>query len=77
MAKISVIIPCYNTGRFVDKCMKSMLRQTYTDWEIIAVNDCSTDNTLSVLRKYEAKDKRIRVIDLDVNGGESFHTDRV
>ena len=66
---ISIIIPCYNAEKLVGKCIKSVLRQTYGDLEVIAVNDCSTDNTIGVLRTYASKDSRVKVIDLPKNGG--------
>ena len=60
---VSVIVPCYNAARFLRKCLKSILRQTFTDIEVIAVNDGSTDDTLAVLQEFERKDSRIRIID--------------
>ena len=66
---ISIIIPCYNAEKLVGKCIESVLRQTYGDVEVIAVNDCSTDNTIGVLRAYADKDPRVKVIDLPKNGG--------
>ncbi len=65
---ISIIIPCYNAEKLVGKCIKSILHQTYGDFEVIALNDCSTDNTVGVLRAYAKKDSRVRVIDLPKNG---------
>lgn len=65
---ISIIVPCYNAEKLVGKCIKSVLRQTYNDVELLLVNDCSTDNTLDVLNAYAAKDSRVRVIDLPKNG---------
>ncbi len=65
---ISIIVPCYNAEKLVGKCIKSVLRQTYSDVELLLVNDCSTDNTLGVLNAYAAKDPRVRVIDLPKNG---------
>ncbi len=66
---VSIIIPCYNAEKLVGKCIESVLHQTYGDLEVIAVNDCSTDNTVGVLRAYAAKDSRVKVIDLPKNGG--------
>ena len=59
--KISVIIPVYNTDKYVEKCINSVLNQTLKDIEIIIVNDGSTDNSLEKIKKYE-KDKRVKII---------------
>lgn len=69
-ALISVVIPVYNAESYLSKCLDSILDQTYSNLEIICVNDGSPDNSLEVLRKYEQKDARIRVIDKE-NGGVS------
>ena len=61
--KISVILPIYNVEKWLSKCLDSILNQTITNFEIICVNDGSTDNSLNILRKYEKKDKRIIIID--------------
>jgi len=52
---ISIIIPCYNSENFVGRALDSVFNQTYKDWEIILVNNNSTDNTLTVLESYEKK----------------------
>lgn len=59
---VSIILPVYNGGKFLDECLKSLTSQTYKNLEIIAVNDCSQDKTSSILRKWRKKDKRIRLI---------------
>jgi len=51
--KFSIIIPAYNSEKFIGECLNSILSQTYKNVEIIVVNDCSTDNTLKVLEQYE------------------------
>ena len=58
---ISIIIPVYNVEDYLDECLNSLIGQTLKNIEIICVNDGSTDNSLPILRKYEKKDKRIRV----------------
>lgn len=68
MAKISVIVPIYNVEKYLRKCLNSIIRQTFEDIEIILINDGSKDNSLKIIREYEAKDKRIVVIDKP-NGG--------
>ena len=62
---VSVIIPAYNARSFIDRCLCSVLNQTYSALQIIAINDGSTDNTLDVLNAYAQKDSRILVIDQD------------
>ena len=69
--KISVVVPCYNVSKYVSKCLDSILNQTYKNLEIILVEDCSTDNTLEILKEYEKKDKRIKLIKNKKNGGLS------
>ena len=65
---ISVIIPIYNAGEFLRPCLDSLLRQTFTEYEAILVNDGSTDHSLDVMREYAAKDDRFKVLDFP-NGG--------
>lgn len=59
---ISVIVPVYNTSRWLRKCMDSICRQTYSKLQILAIDDGSTDSSLDILREYAAKDPRIEVI---------------
>ena len=58
MAKISLIVPVYNTGKYLNKCLESLISQTYKDIEIIIINDGSTDNSEEIIKSY--KDKRIK-----------------
>ena len=59
--KISIIIPVYNTGKFLEKCLESVIKQSLKEIEIICVNDGSTDNSLEILQDFAKKDKRIEV----------------
>lgn len=70
MARISVIVPCYNSSAFVAETIESILRQDMTEWELILVDDGSTDFTPEFLREYSAKDVRIRSI-RKYNGGRA------
>ncbi len=60
--KVTVLMPAYNAEKYIGTAIESILNQTYTDFEFIIVNDCSTDNTLRIINDYAKKDKRIRVI---------------
>ena len=73
MKKISIIVPCYGTEQYVEKCINSLLNQTYKNLEIIAVNDCSKGNMQEILEKISKEDNRVKVIKNEVNKG-LFHT---
>lgn len=64
---VSIIVPVYNVEKYLRKCLDSLISQTLQNIEIICVNDASPDNSLAILKEYEAKDKRIVVIDLKEN----------
>lgn len=76
MPKISVVVPVYNTAKYLNKCLDSLTAQTLSDIEIICVNDCSTDDSLKILKEYEAKDARIKLIDFAENKGVSVARNR-
>ena len=67
---VSIVIPVYNREKYVGITLDSVIKQSYTNLEIIVVNDGSTDKSLEILKSYELVDKRIRVID-KVNAGVS------
>ena len=60
--KISVIVPVYNAENYLNRCIESVLTQTYTDWQMVLVDDGSEDESLKVCQKYADLDNRIRVI---------------
>ncbi len=64
---VSIITPSYNSSRFIEECVGSVLSQTYDNWEMLIVDDYSADNSLQILKKYN--DKRIQLIELDKNVG--------
>lgn len=68
--KVSIIIPIYNTEKYLNECIDSVLKQTYKNLEILLINDGSTDNSLSICEKYSESDKRIKVYNKK-NGGLS------
>lgn len=67
MPKVSIVLPTYNGGKYLRESIDSVISQTFTDWELIIVNDCSTDSSLSIANEYAEKDNRIRVISNEVN----------
>ena len=69
--KLSVIIPNYNSSKYLRRCLDSVINQTYKDLEIIIINDGSTDDSIKILNEYSEKDKRIKIIDQE-NKGVSF-----
>lgn len=68
---VSVVIPNYNGERFVQKTLESVLNQTYQHFEIIVVDDCSTDRSPEIIEGFCQRDARIRLIRLTRNGGVS------
>lgn len=59
---VSIIMPMYNSERFIREAIDSVLAQTYTDWELLVVDDGSTDNSTSIVKEYADKDHRIRLL---------------
>lgn len=67
MPKISIITPVYNVEKYLDKCLKSILVQTFTDFEVICINDGSTDRSFEILNNYK-EDNRVKIIDSENHG---------
>lgn len=65
---ITILVPCYNVEKYVDECLSSIQKQTYDNLEVLCINDGSTDNTLNILRKYEASDNRFHIINKSNSG---------
>lgn len=66
---VSVIMPTYNCGRFIGETIESIKAQTYSNWELVIVDDCSTDNTKNIVEQYMSQDDRIQYHCLEVNSG--------
>ncbi|GGF04611.1 Glycosyltransferase involved in cell wall bisynthesis [Chishuiella changwenlii] len=64
---ISVILSAYNAEKFIEKCIKSVLNQTFKNFEFLIIDDCSTDNTLKIIKESAETDERITVINNTVN----------
>ncbi len=66
--KVSIIIPVYNPGKLLEKCLESAIHQTLEDIEIICINDGSTDDSIDILNKYQSQDTRIKVFNQENTG---------
>ena len=62
MSKVSIITPLYNCSDYLEQTIQSVISQTYQDWEMIMVDDCSTDNSLEIAQRYADEDSRIKVL---------------
>lgn len=69
MPKVSIIIPTYNSRFFIRRTVRSVMNQTFSDWELILVDDCSTDDTRDILEDLASKDDRIRFYKTESNSG--------
>ena len=68
-ALVSVILPNYNSEKFIRETLDSVLAQTYQNWELFAVDDCSTDGSVAIIREYAEKDGRIKLVLREKNSG--------
>jgi glycosyltransferase involved in cell wall biosynthesis len=66
---VSIITPAYNSSQFIRETIESFIAQTYSNWELLVTDDCSTDNTWEILKEYAQKDNRIKIFRLDKNSG--------
>jgi glycosyltransferase involved in cell wall biosynthesis len=70
MPRLSILIPVYNAEKFISKTIDSVLAQTYTDWELIIVEDKSTDKSFDVIKQYETQyPEKIKVFQNEANLG--------
>lgn len=67
--KVSIIMPNYNCGSFIRETVNSVLNQTYPNWELIIVDDCSTDNSVEIIKELQASDARIKLFINEKNSG--------
>lgn len=68
---VSIIMPCFNAARYLDRSIRSVLEQTFGDWELIIVDDASTDDSVSKIQEWMQRDDRIRLRKMAQNGGPS------
>lgn len=72
MDKVSIVIPVYNTEKYLERSLSSVIKQTYADLEIIIINDCSSDGSSEIIEKYRSMDDRIKVYTNETNLG-AYH----
>lgn len=73
---VSILMSAYNTEKYIDEAIESVLNQTYKNWELIICDDCSTDNSYILALKYKKKDKRIKVLKNKKNMRQAFSRNR-
>lgn len=76
MPKVSVVMPAYNASKTIKESILSVLNQTYEDFELIIVNDCSKDETKKIISEFVDKDNRVVCFDNEVNSGASYSRNR-
>lgn len=69
---VSIITPVYNCANLIEETIKCVVDQTYTNWELLLVDDCTPDNSAKIIDKYIKKDKRIKYFKLDENSGAAI-----
>jgi len=69
---VSIIMPNHNAEQFIKDSILSILLQTYKNWELIIVDDCSSDSSVEIIKSYVANDSRIQLIELEENGGPAI-----
>ena len=74
--KVSVITPVYNAEKYLSETIESVLKQTYKSFEYLLIDDCSTDNSASIIKEFEEKDSRVRYIKLTENSGAAVARNR-
>ena len=71
MVKFSVIVPVYNVEKYIEKCLSSIKNQSFTDFEVLCIDDCGQDNSICITEKFVQKDSRFKLIKHDTNKGLS------
>lgn len=69
MTVVSVITPSYNSAKYIASTIESVIFQSFQEWELLVIDDCSTDNSIDIINSYRQNDSRIKLIKLTENGG--------
>ena len=70
---VSIIMPCHNAEKTIKESIDSVINQTYTNWELIVIDDCSTDGTVGIISIFREKDSRIKTISTDKSVGKPYY----
>ena len=73
---VSIIMPAYNAATFIEETLDSVLAQSYSNWELLIADDCSSDNTREIIEHYMQKDARMKLIPLEENHGPGLARDK-
>ena len=73
---VSIVMPAYNAERYIEQAVRSVMIQTYTDWELIIIDDCSTDETYGIAERLSGEDSRIRLLRNETNAGVAVTRNR-
>lgn len=68
---VSIIMPNYNSEKYLSFTLDSLIEQTYRNWELIFIDDCSSDKSLEIIERYQKNDKRIKIKRLKKNGSSN------
>ncbi len=74
--KVSVIMPAYNAAAYIEQAIRSVMEQTYTNWQLLVIDDCSTDDTYAIAQRLAAEDDRIRPLRNEHNSGVAVTRNR-
>ena len=74
--KVSIITPSWNSEKYIEKTIKSVQNQTYSNWEMIVVDDCSSDQTVKIVQEISKQDPRIKVLQQNLNKGAAIARNR-
>lgn len=69
---VSIITPNYNASKYIATTIESVQNQTYTNWELLIVDDCSTDNSVEIIKTFQKEDDRIKLLELPQNAGPAI-----
>ncbi len=73
---VSIITPAFNSGAFIDETIRSVVAQTYENWEMLIVDDCSTDDTVSKVSAWQEVDTRVKLLRNETNSGPGTSRNR-